>query len=94
MSILVLKVGTKKVNTNINKNLFLAANTVRIPTSSYTFYHAGIGSADSLKPGIKRRSQIPRAKFNSLWVGISPVIDRRIEKINRYQPTGKQRIIS
>ncbi|MGB3653679.1 MAG: hypothetical protein WBA41_21025 [Rivularia sp. (in: cyanobacteria)] len=89
-----LEGSTKKVNTNINKNLFLAANTVRIPTSSYTFYHAGIGSANSLKPGIKKRSQIPRAKFNSLWVGISPVIDRRIERINRYKPTGKQRIIA
>ncbi|MGB3641802.1 MAG: hypothetical protein WBA39_30130, partial [Rivularia sp. (in: cyanobacteria)] len=89
-----LQGSNKKVNTNINKNLFLAANTVRIPTGSYTFYHAGIGSADSLKPGIKRRSQIPRARFNSVWVGISPVIDRRIEKITRYQPTGKQRILS
>ena len=86
--------STKKVNTNINKNLFLAANNVRIPTTSYTFYQAGIGSAESLKPGIKKRSQIPRAKFNSLWVGISPFIDRRIEKINRYQPTGDQRILS
>jgi hypothetical protein len=89
-----LEGSSKKVNTNINKNLFLAANNVRIPTSSYTFYHAGIGSANSLKPGIKKRSQIPRAKFNSLWVGISPVIDRRIERINRYKPTGKQRIIA
>ncbi len=89
-----LEGGTQKVNTNINKNLFLAANNVRIPTSSYTFYHAGIGSADSLKPDIKRISQIPRAKFNSVWVGISPVIDRKIEKITRYQPTGKQRILS
>ncbi|BAY86676.1 hypothetical protein NIES267_61870 [Calothrix parasitica NIES-267] len=84
----------KKVNTNINRNLFLAANAVRIPTSSYTFYQAGIGSAESLKPGIKKRSQIPRAKFNSLWIGISPIIERRIEKITRYQPTGNQRIIS
>ncbi len=89
-----LEESIKKVNTNINKNLFLAANNVRIPTSSYTFYHAGIGSADSLKPGIKKRSQIPRAKFNSVWVGISPVIDRRIDRINRYKPTGKQRIIA
>lgn len=86
--------STKKVNTNINRNLFLAANNVRIPTTSYTFYHAGIGSAESLKPGIKKRSQIPRAKFNSLWVGISPIIERRIEPITRYQPTGKQRILS
>ena len=89
-----LQGSSKKVNTNINKNLFLAANNVRIPTSSYTFYHAGIGYADSLKPGIKRKSQIPRARFNSFWVGISPIIDRRIEKINRYKPTGKQRIIA
>ncbi|MGB6300541.1 MAG: hypothetical protein WBF90_30810 [Rivularia sp. (in: cyanobacteria)] len=89
-----LQGSNKKVNTNINKNLFLAANTVRIPTSSYTFYQAGIGSANSLKPDIKRISQIPRAKFNSLWVGISPIIERRIERITRYQPTGKQRILS
>lgn len=89
-----LRGSNRKVNTNINKNLFLAANSVRIPTSSYTFYHAGIGYANSLKPGIKKRSQIPRAKFNSVWVGISPIIERRIEPINRYKPTGKQRIIA
>ncbi|WP_157229334.1 hypothetical protein [Rivularia sp. PCC 7116] len=89
-----LEGSTGKVNTNINRNLFLAANTVRIPTSSYTFYHAGIGSAESLKPNIKRKSQIPRARFNSVWVGISPIVERRIEKINRYQPTGEQRIIA
>ncbi|MBV6626022.1 MAG: hypothetical protein KI793_24335 [Rivularia sp. (in: Bacteria)] len=89
-----LQGSNKKVNTNINKNLFLTANAVRIPTSSYTFYHGGIGYANSLKPGIKKRSQIPRAKFNSVWVGISPIIERRIEKINRYKPTGKQNIIA
>ncbi|MGD1911591.1 MAG: hypothetical protein ACFB2X_12230 [Rivularia sp. (in: cyanobacteria)] len=86
--------SSKKVNTNINKNLFIAANNVRLPTNSFTFYHAGIGSANSLKPGIKRRSQIPKANFNSVWIGISPVIERRIEAINRYQPTGEQRILS
>lgn len=86
--------SSKKVNTNINKNLFIAANNVRLPTNSYTLYHAGIGSANSLKPGIKRRSQIPKANFNSVWIGISPIIERRIEEINRYQPTGEQRILS
>ncbi|MEM9923451.1 MAG: hypothetical protein AAF915_06840 [Cyanobacteria bacterium P01_D01_bin.50] len=86
--------SSKKVNTNINKNLFIAANNVRLPTNSFTFYHAGIGYANSLKPGIKRRSQIPKANFNSVWIGMSPIIERRIEGINRYQPTGEQRILS
>ena len=89
-----LEGGVKKVNTNINHNLFLAANNVRLPTNSFTFYHAGIGYADSPKPGIKRRSQIPKANFNSVWFGISPVIERRIERIVRYQATGEQRILS
>lgn len=86
--------GVKKVNTNINKNLFAAANNVRLPSSSFTFYHAGIGSADSLKPGIKHKSQIPKAKFNSIWIGISPIVERRIHKITRYQPVSEQRILS
>ena len=89
-----LEGGVKKVNTSINKNLFLAANNVRIPTSSFTFYHAGIGYADSPKPNIKLRSQIPKANFNSIWIGISPVIERKIERIVRYKPTGEQRILS
>ncbi len=86
--------GDKKVNVNINKNLFLAANNVRIPSSSYTLYQAGIGYADSLKVGIKHHSQIPKANFNSLWIGLSPIIERRIERISRYQPTSEQRILS
>lgn len=64
------------VNTNINRNLFLAANNIRLPSSSITIYSAGLGRAESLTPKITNINQIPSANYNSLWLGLSPVIDR------------------
>ncbi|KOP25541.1 hypothetical protein AMR41_14590 [Hapalosiphon sp. MRB220] len=89
-----LKPGNKKVNTSINRNLFLAANNARIPVNSFTFYHAGIGRADSLQSPINNFNKIPSAKFNSIWIGLSPIIDRRLEKVLRYETFGPRNFIS
>jgi len=66
----------KKVNTNINLNLFNAANNTRLPKNSWTIYQARIGSAHhtSIKNGVK---VMPNAHFNSLWLGLSPVRESR-----------------
>ncbi|MBE9164685.1 hypothetical protein [Tychonema sp. LEGE 06208] len=84
--------GSKNpVNTNINRNLFLAANNTRLPSSSFTIYSAGLGRAESLTPNVTSINQVPKANYNSLWLGLSPVIDRNIEDGRIfYAPTGPQ----
>lgn len=78
-------------NNNINRNLFLAANNTRLPSSSFTIYSSGLGRAESLTPNIRSLSQIPRANYNSLWLGFSPVIERNYEDSETfYQPTSPQ----
>lgn len=86
-----LEGGKDPANTNINRNLFFASNNTRLPSSSFTIYSAGIGRAESLTPKITTLNQIPRANYNSIWLGLSPVIDRKIEDGQMfYQPTGPQ----
>lgn len=78
-------------NTNINRNLFLAANNTRLPGSSLTIYSAGLGRADSLSPDVSSLSEVPRANYNSVWLGLSPVIHREIKDGQIfYSPTGPQ----
>ncbi len=86
--------GTKPVNTNINKNLFLAANNVLIPANSFTIYHAGIGHAESTPLNITALNQIKSANFNSLWIGLSPVTQRTFVKDTRYQTSGQPQILA
>jgi hypothetical protein len=82
-------------NTNINRNLFLAANNIRLPSGSFTIYSAGIGRAESLTEEITNFRQVPKAKYNSVWLGLSPVIDREFEEGRAfYRPTGPQRILA
>jgi hypothetical protein len=68
--------GTKIV---VNPNLYRVANAIRIPDRSQTVYQSGTGSAIS-------RGENPRippgASYQSLWVGLSPVIDREV--VNDY----------
>lgn len=87
--------STNPVNSNINRNLFLAANNIRLPASSFTIYSAGIGRAESLTPEITQLNQIPTANYNSIWLGLSPVIERnRRPGMIFYSPTSEQRIIA
>lgn len=85
-----LEGSTSPVNSNVNKNLFLAANNTRIPENSFTIYQAGLGQADSLKPSAKKLSDIPAATFNSVWFGLSPVTERSYSTGYRYEVTGPQ----
>jgi hypothetical protein len=87
--------STNPANRNINRNLFLAANNTRLPASSFTIYSAGIGRAESLTPDITELSQIPTANYNSIWLGLSPVIDRTFSTGELfYQATSAPRSIA
>jgi hypothetical protein len=79
-------------NQNINQNLFLAANNTRIPYNSLTWYHAGIGQADSVSVDVKDITQVPEAWYNSVWLGLSPVINRTFTSSVSYEELGERRI--
>lgn len=87
----------ENANTNINRNLFNAANNIRVPGNSFVIYQGGVGEAlhnqrtANNGNGVKRTSNIPAGKFNSVWLGISPVIERSFSQTSRYVPTGEER---
>lgn len=82
---------TENVNTNINKNLFNAANNIRIPTNSFVIYQGGVGEAEHSKKNTNSRSS-PAAIFNSVWLGMSPVTNRSFSQDYRYVATGEEKM--
>ncbi|MGK7920825.1 MAG: hypothetical protein AB4080_12555, partial [Trichodesmium sp.] len=90
-----LKGSENAVNSNINRHLFLAANNTRLPSSSFTIYSAGVGRAKSLTPDVTSLRQVPKGNYHSIWLGLSPNIDRSInEGRTFYDPTGPQLAIA
>ncbi|MDZ8051821.1 MAG: hypothetical protein RMX68_004910 [Aulosira sp. ZfuVER01] len=85
--------GTNPPNKNVNYNLFFAANNARLPANSFTFYHAGIGEAKSTSPEVTDQQKLPSAKFNSIWIGLSPITKRSLSEDTYYEVTGPQRTI-
>ncbi|MCW5206066.1 hypothetical protein VU08_03915 [Desulfobulbus sp. F5] len=83
----------KKANTNINNNLFNAASNTRLPDNSWTIYQAGLGSADhaSVQDGL---AVLPRAYFNTLWLGLSPVRETSSSYRFYYDPVGPERVLT
>jgi hypothetical protein len=57
----------------INSNLMQAANNLRLPENSFTAYSVGQGYAANTSD---LQSISPPANYNSLWVGLSPILDR------------------
>lgn len=85
--------STFQANKNVNINLFLAARNTRVPANSFTAYHAGIGKAAS--PASRHQKQnAPKAQFNSLWFGISPVVKRHYKNHIRYILSSDRRIVA
>jgi hypothetical protein len=80
--------GIKGRPTSISRNLFLAANNNRSPENSFTAYQAGLGRS---KTPLDARS-LPTANYNSIWVGLSPVISRQAISKTTYQTTGPERV--
>jgi hypothetical protein len=85
--------GKNPVNKNINQNLFLAANNVRLPVNSFTFYNGGVGRAETPKSG-NTLKQLPPGIFNSVWIGVSPVTTRSLSNSTYYEVTGEPRILA
>ncbi|MFK0730046.1 MAG: hypothetical protein ACFKPT_14130 [Gloeotrichia echinulata GP01] len=85
--------SSNPVNSNVNNNLFLAANNVRLPANSFTAYHGGIGHAQSLPRKATNLNQVPAASFNGIWLGVSPVIKRSYEIQTRNQIIGPQQVL-
>ncbi|HYW18648.1 MAG TPA: hypothetical protein VE956_04910 [Nodularia sp. (in: cyanobacteria)] len=83
-----------KVNANVNNNLFLAANNVRLPANSLTAYHGGIATAQSVPPKAANLRQVPAARFNSIWLGASPVIQRSSAFTTRFQQISPLKVLS
>ena len=86
-----LKGSENPVNSKINRYLFLAPNNIRLPGNSLTIYSAGVGRAKSLTPDITSLSQVPKGSYHSIWLGLSPIIDRSINQGRTfYDPTSPQ----
>ncbi|NCJ05523.1 hypothetical protein GS597_03170 [Synechococcales cyanobacterium C] len=84
-----LEGGENPPNRNINRNLFTAANNTRLPTNSYTVYQGGLGRARSLElDEIRTQRDVPWGHFNSVWVGLSPVVRRSITESSALRLTG------
>jgi hypothetical protein len=82
------KSGAKIV---VNPNLYRAANFVRIPENSQTVYQGGTGYAASFGSDTKVP---PGAKHLAVWVGLSPVVERKFTKDYSYVTLSAPRIVS
>ncbi len=74
----------------INPNLVLAANNARLPENSFTAYSAGWGYANNASDS--QAGTTAPASYNSIWIGLSPTIDRQVFSDSSYRTTGSQRI--
>lgn len=75
----------------VNPNLFRAANALRIPDQSLTVYQGGTGAAAS--HGDDPRIP-PGASHQALWVGLSPVMERKFERDYYYKTLRSPVIVS
>lgn len=87
-----LEGSTNPANTNINLNLFAAANNTWIPSSSWTVYQAGLGNATHPSLTSEGKASLPDARFNSIWIGLSPVTKRDSQTDIFYVPTGPEQV--
>ena len=80
-------------NTQVNKNLLLAANNARIPQQSLTLYHSGISRAVSPDEQATVEDIAP-ANFLGVWLGFSPVRTYKIDTQRTSQLLGSTRLIA
>jgi hypothetical protein len=75
----------------VNPNLYRAANAVRIPENSQTVYQTGMGYAASRgqDPNVP-----PSAQHQSVWIGLSPIVDRKLERDYSYITRRAPEIVS
>lgn len=83
----------KKADTNINNNLFNAANNTSLPDNSWTIYQAGLSASDhvAVQDGV---AILPTPYFNTLWFGLSPVRETSSSYRFYYDPVGQERVLT
>ncbi len=79
---------------SINRNLFRAPDLARIPENSFTLYQAGIARAPHSANKVAKLTEIPAARYQGWWIGLSPVTERQQENRSRIQLTGAQKIVN
>jgi hypothetical protein len=86
---------TTEANTNINKNLFIAANNTRLPDNSFVFYYGGIGKIKhrQLNGLESKKNGNLTGSFDSIWIGLSPVTKRTSTTESYILSTGQERAI-
>ncbi|MEO0805432.1 MAG: hypothetical protein AAFY33_03910 [Cyanobacteria bacterium J06643_4] len=83
----------RPANTQVNRNLLLAANNVRLPQRGLTLYHGGISRAASVSEEALP-NEVPAANFWGVWLGFSPVNTYHISTRSQDQVLGTLRLIS
>ena len=87
--------ASTSVNKSVSRNLYFAANNLRLPASSFVIYQAGLGEAYHPAKNLTDVNQLPPAYFNSIWLVLSPVIDRRQDTIEGgYSILGNTQILA
>ncbi|TGO02639.1 hypothetical protein PN36_21490 [Candidatus Thiomargarita nelsonii] len=81
---------TNPSTTRVNVNLLRAANNSRMPLNSWTLYQVGMGRAAHPQP----EKPIPGVWFNNIWLGLSPVVKRRLVTTAYYVATGPETLIA
>ena len=69
--------------------MFLAANNTRLPENGLVIYQGGLGRSKSLTDEMENGSA-PDASFNSVWLGLSPVVERSLTTEVRFETLGNQ----
>lgn len=80
-------------NPAINLRLFTAANNVRLPLASLTLYQAGSGHATTPSDSAEEPQDEARARFNSIWLGLSPVTERSLTQTIGFRPLGEREVM-
>jgi hypothetical protein len=83
--------GTPGARIVVNPNLYRVANAVRIPDNSQTIYQAGTGVALSRGQDPKI---LPGASHQAIWIGLSPVIERKFTNDYYYVPRNSPQIVN
>jgi hypothetical protein len=80
-------------NANLNQNLLFAMNNARLPDGSLTLYHSGIGRAATPQSKVTNLIKLPKATYNGVWIGLSPVTERTFSRSLGYELTSDRRIL-
>lgn len=82
----------ERPNFQVNNNLFLAANNAWTPANSFVVYHAGVSHVRHPEEPVSNRHELPAAWFHGIWLGFSPVSERRVVQRQRLETTAPRNL--